>query len=81
MIRVYNKNGLLHIATDKPSTCSYDTKSCNFNINSGTNIPFDMTLEHEITWQSDITFYIKCKNEWDTESCITIKPINLGVTA
>jgi len=78
IIRAYNLNGLLHIATDKPSVCNYDNTNCNFKFEAGTAMPTDMTTAHETVWRSDVVFYIRCRNEWNAETCFTIKPLEAG---
>ncbi len=64
IIRVYQDAGMLKIITDEESECRYSIKSCNFDFSSATEMPFSMTTEHTAEWRTDITYYIKCKDEF-----------------
>jgi hypothetical protein len=55
---------MLKIITDEPSDCRYGIKSCNFDFTTATEMPFDSSTEHTAEWRTDITYYIKCRDEF-----------------
>jgi len=59
--RVYYEDGYLKIATDEKSECVYDNVACNYNFDEGISMLSVDDFEHYITWNSNVNFYIKCK--------------------
>jgi hypothetical protein len=64
IIRVYQDAGMLKVVTDEDSDCRYGIKGCNFDFTTATEMPFDGTTEHTAEWRTDITYYIKCRDEF-----------------
>jgi len=61
-------DGALRIMTDEPATCAYsltDT-SCSFEVENATLMSGE-TKEHSADWQTDATYYIKCKDVYGRE--------------
>ncbi|MCK5624708.1 hypothetical protein KAI04_02610 [Candidatus Pacearchaeota archaeon] len=64
--RVYHEDGYLKIITDEKSECVHSTSSnigCNYNFDEGVSMITTDDLEHYIGWNSNVNFYIKCKDE------------------
>jgi len=61
--RVYYEDGYLKIVTDEKSECVYDNVACNYNFDEGISMISIDDLEHYTTWNSNVNFYIKCKDE------------------
>jgi len=79
IVRVYNRGGMLYIATDESTTCQYSTKS--FDYGSGTDMSGNSpaSKEHEAEWNTQFTYYVICKDRFGNEgSQMTVKPIELG---
>ena len=64
IIRIYQEAGMLKIITDEPSDCRYSIQGCNFDFTTGIEMPFDSSTEHTAEWRTDITYYIKCRDEF-----------------
>ena len=64
IVRVYQDGGMLKIVTDEESDCRYGIKDCNYDFLSGTEMPFTNSTEHTAEWRTDITYYIKCKDQY-----------------
>jgi hypothetical protein len=62
VVRAYRETSTLKIITDEESVCVYDIKSCNYEFDSGTIMPYSGSTEHSADWRTDITYYIKCKD-------------------
>ncbi|MFH1249265.1 MAG: hypothetical protein V1660_03875 [archaeon] len=63
-VRAYQDGGMLKIVTDEDSECKYGIKDCNFDFLSATDMPFENSTEHTAEWRTDITYYIKCKDQY-----------------
>lgn len=66
--RAYMIEDKLIITTNEQSTCAYSTESCNFNIEEGINMPIDATINHYTDWNSEQTYYIKCKDLFENQA-------------
>lgn len=64
IIRVYQDAGMLKIVTDEDSECKYSIKDCKFDFTTATDMPFTLSTEHTADWRTDITYYIKCKDQY-----------------
>ena len=60
--RVYYEDGYLKIVTDEKSECVYDNVACNYNFDEGISMVSIDDLEHYTSWNSNVNFYIKCKD-------------------
>jgi len=61
--RVYYEDGYLKVVTDEESECVYDNVACNYDFDDGISMVSVNDLEHYTTWNSNVNFYIKCKDE------------------
>ncbi|MFH1307922.1 MAG: hypothetical protein ABIH72_03650 [archaeon] len=60
--KICGNAGCLKIITDEDSDCSYSTSTCNFNFNEGIQMPYSNTTEHYAEWNTDFSYYIKCRD-------------------
>jgi len=65
--RVYMESELLKIITTENSECTYDIKSCNFKLDDGIEMPYANQTDHVAEWKTDITYYIRCRDEYDNQ--------------
>jgi len=78
--RTYGSHGSLIIETNENALCYYQNDSlqaCNFKIANVSSTSGIATTFHEIPWNTDITYYIKCVDGWGNmkEDCsIIVKP-------
>jgi len=64
--RIYNKNGVLHVITEKKGSCSLstnDAEACFFDYKNGTEMS-GSSLEHTLPMPRGKVSYIKCKNKF-----------------
>ena len=69
IVRVYYENDNLNIITNEEAECRYGTASnieCNYDFELGTLMLDVDNLLHYVEWDSDLTFYIKCKEDRET---------------
>jgi hypothetical protein len=66
VVRAYNSNGL-YIITNENSDCAYSTASCSFNFENGTQMEGTDSTEHYTDWNSQQTYYIKCRDSYGHE--------------
>ncbi|MEN7981913.1 MAG: hypothetical protein ABFQ65_00515 [Nanoarchaeota archaeon] len=77
---IYRSGSLLGIETHKKSRCYYNNdilKKCNFEMNTTTLMEpgFEATIEHYVEWNSEKTYYIKCKDNLENVgTCVSISP-------
>ncbi|MFH1711388.1 MAG: hypothetical protein ABH840_03690 [Nanoarchaeota archaeon] len=79
--RVYNSGGSLYILTNENSECAYSNsyQTCSFLFENGTQMNGGFTQEHTASWDTQQTYYIKCRDAWNNEpsSCsIRVKAYN-----
>jgi len=67
VIRVYNENGELKIITNEEATCSYSTKDCNFEIDSGVEMLSADSKSHNSEWNINQNYYIRCKDSYENQ--------------
>ncbi len=70
IVRIYNENNQLDIATDINSSCVYDTSDttgCNYAFGDGLNFTSTDNLNHYITWNTASNFYIKCMDSFGNQ--------------
>ncbi|MCS6954772.1 MAG: hypothetical protein NZM44_00230, partial [Candidatus Calescibacterium sp.] len=65
--RVYYQQDYIKIMTLKNSECVYSTESCDYLFEEGTSIPYSKTTTHVIPWNTEKTYYIKCRDEFRNE--------------
>jgi len=64
IIRAYRETSTLKIVTDEDSSCVYGIKNCNYAFENASAMTGELTREHSADWRTDITYYIKCKDEF-----------------
>jgi hypothetical protein len=79
VVRIYNEGSSLKLATNEKAECVYDTTSCNYAFDNGIKISSSDNLEHTTEWNTENTFYIKCKDEFEgqpagDECTIIVRP-------
>jgi hypothetical protein len=80
--RAFKQSGYLRLITNEPAKCVYSTIDCSYGfLTEGiTNISTTFQKEHNIIWDPDKNFYIKCKDKYNNvpenpgDCTITIKP-------
>jgi len=74
--RIYRESELLKIITTEKSDCRYSTQDCNFEFTDGIEMPYANQTEHVAEWQTELTYYIRCQDEYgnqvDPNSCSII---------
>lgn len=84
VVRVYNDGNNLNVVTDENSQCVYstdDTAQCSgYNFDDGIKMTSSDGIIHTTAWNTDKTFYIKCKDQYGNEpspACsIIVRPFN-----
>jgi hypothetical protein len=77
--RVYEEDSYLKIITPRNSECSFTNDNCDFLFDEGTVMPYENTTAHVTPWMEDKTYYIKCRDEYrsETPDCsIVVRPMN-----
>ena len=64
VVKAYQDAGMLKVITDEESECKYGIKDCSFDFLTGTEMPFVNSTEHIVEWRTDITYYIKCRDNY-----------------
>lgn len=75
--RTYNDGGMLKILTDERAECYYTFNKCNFDFASAESMTTGFSTEHETEWQTEFSYYIKCKDIWgnsNTNCAIVVRP-------
>jgi hypothetical protein len=76
VIRTYKEGGKLKIITNEEAECVYDIKGCAYSFENGIPIPNSDKISHTIDWNTENTFYIKCKDNYNVgatgDSCTEI---------
>jgi len=65
--RVYQDGGMLKIITIKESECAYSFEDCDFTFQEGTEMPYANTTKHVADWNTEETYFIKCRDEFQNE--------------
>jgi hypothetical protein len=65
VVRAYNEGNSLKLITNEKAECVYDTTSCNYEFENGVAVSSSDNIEHTLNWDTENTFYIKCKDEFD----------------
>ncbi|MEN7981904.1 MAG: hypothetical protein ABFQ65_00470 [Nanoarchaeota archaeon] len=67
VIRAYKEDGYLKLITDESGMCVYNTQEdigCRYEFEDGIELQTVDEDEHFIEWDSQETFYVKCKDEF-----------------
>jgi len=67
VVRAYNEGNSLKLITNEKAECVYDTVSCSYTLEDGVAISSSDNIEHTLDWDTENTFFIKCKDEFDGE--------------
>jgi len=67
VVRTYQKENSLRIVTNEDASCVYDTVDCSYAFDDGIIMNTDNDREHYTDWDTQTTFYIKCKDEYDNQ--------------
>jgi len=65
VVRAYNEQGYLKIATNEESECVYDTKDCSYLFEDGIEMTKINNITHYVPWDTEITSYIKCQDKYN----------------
>ena len=79
VVRIYNEGSSLKLITNEKAECVYDTTSCNYEFDDGIAISSSNDLEHTTQWDTEKTFYIKCRDEFGgqpaaNECSVVVRP-------
>ena len=69
----------MKLITSEKAECVYDTTSCSYEFENGVAISSSDNIEHTTDWDTENTFYIKCKDEFEgqpaaDECTIIVRP-------
>ena len=70
IVRAYHSDAYLELITDEEATCVYNTAEnvgCNYNFDEGKPMTDLDKTEHYTEWNSNVNFYIKCKDKGNIE--------------
>lgn len=67
VVRAYKESGELKIVTNEASECSYSTKDCNFEIETGIKMNSEDNLAHTSEWAVNTNLYIRCKDKYNNQ--------------
>lgn len=67
VVRAYREGGSLKLITNEESQCVYDTTSCNYAFDNGVAISNSNNKEHTAEWNTENTYYVKCRDEYGGE--------------
>jgi len=67
IVRVYKESGELKIITNEVSECSYSTKDCNFEIESGIKMDSLNNFVHSAEWKINQNYYIRCRDLYNNQ--------------
>jgi len=67
IVRAFKDSEQIRIFTDEESVCSYSTSTCSFAITEGTDMPTQNSKQHSAVWNSNLNYYIKCKDKYDNQ--------------
>lgn len=81
VVRVYNDNNKLTIATDEKAECVYGTNSCSYEFTDGIKMTSSNGVSHTADWNTNNNYYIKCKDQFGNkpnpdECSITVRPFS-----
>jgi hypothetical protein len=66
IVRAFKEDNYLKIITNEKAECFYGSQNCNYPIDEGIKmiITGDEKVEHYSEWNSNINYYIKCKDSY-----------------
>lgn len=67
VVRASHENANLNIKTNEEATCVYDIVDCNYPFTKGIAMTTADKLTHTTGWVAGRTYYIKCKDSFNTE--------------
>ncbi len=62
--RVYHDENYLKILTDEKAECVYDVQDCTYEYDAGNPMTTIGDTEHFTDWNTESTFYIKCRDDY-----------------
>lgn len=65
--RVYEEEGYLKLVTPLNSECVYNSESCDYLFNEGTQMPYANSTTHTTEWFPDKKYFIKCRDQYRSE--------------
>jgi hypothetical protein len=68
VVRTYKEEGYLKVITDESGECVYNTDEdigCRYEFDDGIDMQTIAENEHFVEWNTQETFYIKCKDSFD----------------
>jgi hypothetical protein len=70
IVRAFHEGSYLKIITNEESSCVYSTSNsnaCNYEFKDGISMQSPENNNHQISWDPDKTFYIKCEDEFGNQ--------------
>lgn len=67
VVRVYKEGSNLKIITDEPAECVYDLLDCTYLFDDGLPMVSHDDTSHVADWNTQNTFYIKCRDEFENQ--------------
>jgi len=67
VVRTYHEESYLKLVTNENAECVYDIVNCNYLFDDGTKISTVDDTGHFIDWNTKISLYVKCKDEFGNQ--------------
>jgi hypothetical protein len=82
IVRVYHEESYLKIVTSEKGECVYSKDSCTYQFSDGIKMATPKENEHYTDWNTNINYYIKCRDGYGNEPfpnvcSITVRPTQL----
>lgn len=65
--RVYREQDNLKLITHEAAQCVYSSVNCNYAFEDGSEITTLDSMSHFIAWDTEINYYVKCKDKYGNE--------------
>jgi hypothetical protein len=67
IIRMYKTGSNLKLVTNEKASCVYSTTSCEYNFEDGIGVSSSDEVKHDLIWDTEKTYYIKCKDDFNNQ--------------
>jgi len=66
-VRAYHESNFLKIISNEEAECVYGNDNCNYLFDDGIKMATTDDVKHETNWNTDVKFYIKCRDKYGNE--------------
>jgi hypothetical protein len=67
VVRAYNQGEDLKIVTNEEAECAYSKEDCSYSFNDGISFTSLDDKIHYADWDTQVTYYIKCRDEYGNQ--------------